>query len=186
VAYGSNTDAGRLATYLSGGRPPGAARHYPGCRDTSPPSGVAAVTIPHERYFALTSRVWGGGIAFVDPAAAPDVATRAVAHRITLGQLADLAAQENGGDPGLVPFPEDFPGPARCMPVVGATAAYDTFLGLDPVDGEPAVTLTAGRRRRPDRVPAPAYLDLVVAGLASHHGVAPDDIRAELAAGHTP
>ena len=35
AAYGSNLARDRFETYLSGGRPDGAARHYPGARDPS-------------------------------------------------------------------------------------------------------------------------------------------------------
>jgi hypothetical protein len=140
------------------------------------------VTVCHRRYFALTSRVWGGGIAFLDPDPVPGLTTRAVAHRITVGQLADLAAQENGGVPGDVAVTTLLPSPAERIGVVGARTAYDTFLGLDDLDGEPAVTLTSAVRRWPDRIPAPAYLDLVVAGLADHHDLDPTTVWAELSA----
>ncbi|TBO55765.1 histone deacetylase, partial [Streptomyces kasugaensis] len=38
TSYGSNMYLERLACYLVGGRPPGAARGYPGCRDRGMPA----------------------------------------------------------------------------------------------------------------------------------------------------
>ncbi len=42
VAYGSNLAMGRFRCYLSGGRPDGASREYPGCGDTTSPPAARA------------------------------------------------------------------------------------------------------------------------------------------------
>lgn len=84
VAYGSNLFRERFRCYLSGGRPAGGARHYPGCRDPRPARAELSVTVPGGIYFALTSQTWGGGMAFYDPAlpgrAAAYLAGRPGAH----------------------------------------------------------------------------------------------------------
>src|SRR6266516_3153562 len=92
VAYGSNLASERFRCYLAGGRPAGARRRYDGCRDTRPPRAGRAVELPGGIFFALRSRVWGGGMAFYDPA----LPGRAAAHAylLTRGQFADVLAQE--------------------------------------------------------------------------------------------
>ena len=180
VAYGSNADPGRFAAYLAGGRPPGAARHYLGCRDRSAAMQATPLVVGHRRYFAGESAVWGGGIAFLDPRPTPAARTRCVGYRITLEQLVDVAAQENGGEAGDLVVPDVLPAAGEVQAVAGARRSYDTFLGLPAVGGTPAVTLTCATRLRPETVPGPEYLGLVVAGIARHHGEAPDAVLAEL------
>ena len=70
VAYGSNLSQDRFACYLQGGRPAGARRTYPGCRDRTPPREVVGLRLPGRIGFGGLSRVWGGGLAFLDPEAA--------------------------------------------------------------------------------------------------------------------
>jgi hypothetical protein len=140
------------------------------------------VVLAHRRYFARTSTVWGGGIAFVDPTPAPGTVTRGVAYRITIEQLVDVAAQENGGRAGDLELPDRLPGPGAVVAVRGAPRSYDTLVGLDPVDGRSAVTLTSAALLVPETEPAPAYLDLIIGGLMAHHGITRAEARAELRA----
>src|SRR5205823_6117258 len=46
VSYGSNLSAERFHYYIRGGRPPGAARTYPGARDRALPRADEAVWLP--------------------------------------------------------------------------------------------------------------------------------------------
>src|SRR4051794_35717515 len=93
VSYGSNMSRGRLACYLQGGRPPGAAITYPGARDTSPPLAEMGIELPGSIYFAGVSKVWGGGgMAFYDHSVPGP--TPAKAYLITAEQFADVADQE--------------------------------------------------------------------------------------------
>ncbi|MGQ4514658.1 histone deacetylase [Streptomyces sp. DW26H14] len=62
----------RFRCYLAGGRPEGAARTYPGCRDPRPPAASALLRLSGALYFAAESEVWTGGMAFYDPDA-PDL-----------------------------------------------------------------------------------------------------------------
>ena len=98
AAYGSNLARDRLEAYLSGGRPAGATRHYPGARDPSPPIDDRPLLLPGRLFFAWKSPTWGGGIAFYDADADGTVYARA--YRITAEQFSDLAAQEMRRDPG--------------------------------------------------------------------------------------
>lgn len=67
AAYASNMCLDRFTCYLAGGRPPGAARTYPGCRDARPPERAVPLLLPGQLYFALESAVWTGGCGFYDP-----------------------------------------------------------------------------------------------------------------------
>ena len=66
VAYGSNLSQDRFACYLQGGQPAGARRSYPGCSDRTPPREVVGLRLPGRVRFGGLSRVWGGGLAFLD------------------------------------------------------------------------------------------------------------------------
>jgi hypothetical protein len=161
VAYGSNMVPERLGCYLAGGTPPGATRRYLGARDPSPPRRSLPVTVPHRILFAGVSRVWGGGgVAFVEARATPGTATPAVAHLLTIEQLADLVEQENGGE---APGPQlgHLPGAGERHELT--FARYDLLVGLEPIEGLPAVLLTSSRPPlRND--PSPAYAEMLRLG----------------------
>ncbi|MGF7239391.1 MAG: histone deacetylase [Frankia sp.] len=189
VAYGSNMCAARLRYYLAGGRPPGAARVYPGCRDTRPPARDAPVSLPGGVYFALRSRVWGGGLAFYDPSLRdprpgdprqPGLVP-ARAYLITAGQFADLAAQEMGRAPGtdLDLAPLRATGRHQLGP-----GRYETLVGLGTRDGWPMLTMTAPWSAGSVEPTAPAaiYLRMLATGLAESHGWSPARIAGYLAA----
>jgi hypothetical protein len=163
VAYGSNLCAARFACYLGGGRPAGAGRDYPGCRDRCPARESIAVTLPGTLYFAGESTVWTGGMAFYDHDTAGPTYSRG--YLITAEQFADIAAQEMRRAPGesldltdvLVSGRHQF-GPGR----------YETLVLLGEHGGHPMLTFTA-----PGRVtdvthtrPAAAYMQTIATGLA--------------------
>ncbi|MFI2693265.1 histone deacetylase [Kitasatospora sp. NPDC018619] len=170
MAYGSNLRAARLAHYLCGGRPEGALREHPGCRDTRPPRRTVATALPGTLYFAGTSPTWGGGSAFYDPAQPGEVPCRA--YLLTLGQFSDVAAQEIRRSPGadldlapLLATGRVELGPGR----------YETLLRVGESDGHPLLTFTAARGAAGAELnaPAPPYLRTLAAGLAESHGWGP-------------
>jgi hypothetical protein len=178
VAYGSNMSARRLRYYLDGGRPPGAARTYPGCRDRAAPARDEPVMIPGGVYFALWSRAWGGGLALYDPALPGEAAARA--YLVTVGQFSDIASQEMYREP------------VADLDLVDAVASgrhqfgpgrYETLLLVGERDGTPMLTFTAPWSAADvDWVPPePAYLRLLGTGLAESHGWPPDRIGEYLA-----
>jgi hypothetical protein len=124
VAYGSNLAFARFRCYLSGGRPHGGARVYPGCRDRSAPTRTEAVLVPGGLVFAGASKVWGGGSAFYDRSAPGQVAARA--YLLTPDQVGDVAAQEMvrlGERDGVPMFTVTHDGAAELEPVA-PTAPY--------------------------------------------------------------
>ncbi|WP_328582507.1 histone deacetylase [Streptomyces sp. NBC_00370] len=138
VSYGSNMHLDRLTYYIAGGRPPGTAATYPGCRDRRPPQASVPVELRGCMYFATESVVWTGGRAFYDPAGRRRVPARA--HLVTAEQFSDIAAQEMyrapGADLDLTEVLE------RGRSVLGP-GRYETLLCPGSVDGSPALTFTA-------------------------------------------
>jgi hypothetical protein len=187
AAYGSNMHAERFACYLRGGRPPGGARTYPGCRDPRAPERQVPVVLPGQMYFAWESAVWTGGMAFYDPTAAGTTPGRA--YLVTAQQFADVAAQEMHREPGAdldVDLALDLDlaltevlaqGTAQLGP-----GRYETLVCPGHLDGLPLLTFTAPWRieQAPLNPPSPAYLQHLAAGLAETHGWPPDRIAAYL------
>ncbi|HEX3814833.1 MAG TPA: histone deacetylase [Mycobacteriales bacterium] len=178
VSYGSNLCAARFACYLGGGRPLGAARDYPGCADPTPPRRAVPVWLPGGIYFALRSRVWGGGMAFYDPALPGRVAARG--YLITAAQFADVVDQEmhRAPGPGLDLAPvlrhgRDTIGPGR----------YETLLRVGECDGRPLLTFTAPWTAADveHTRPTVAYLDTLATGLRETYHWEPAQVDAYLA-----
>ncbi|MEU8514993.1 histone deacetylase [Kitasatospora sp. NPDC048722] len=179
AAYGSNLDAARMSCYLAGGRPEGAARHYPGCRDPHPPRRDTATVLPGTLYFATHSPVWGGGRGFYDPDADGEMPCRA--YLLTAGQFSDVAAQEMYRSPGtdldltrVLAHGRDRLGPGR----------YETLVHAGTLDGLPLLTFTAPGGLAAARLDPPSapYLRTLAAGLAQSHAWSARRCAAYLAA----
>ncbi|MGW1770719.1 histone deacetylase [Streptomyces sp. NPDC002104] len=162
ASYGSNMHMDRLAAYIAGGTPPGAARSYPGCRDRRAPERSIGVQLAGCLYFATESPVWTGGRGFYDPTAPGRLLGRA--HLVTVGQVSDIAAQEMYREPGadldlgtVLREGRDASGPGR----------YETLVCPGTVEGIPVLTFTApwSLRDVEPRVPSAAYLRYLAGGL---------------------
>jgi len=167
ASYGSNMSAGRLACYLTGGRPPGATRTYPGARDRSLPTDVRPVELAGCVYFAWHSPTWDGGIAFYDPGGPGSSVGRA--YRLTRGQLSDLLEQEMHREPGVDHDLSELL--ADGVAVVGA-GRYETMHVVGDLDGLPVVTFTSPEQLHAadHNEPSAAYLATMVRGLVEGHG----------------
>lgn len=162
TSYGSNMHLDRLSSYLAGGRPPGALRTYPGCRDHRAPEASVAVELQGVLYFATRSPVWLGGRAFYDPDARGRV--RARAHLVTAGQFSDIAAQEMYRAPGADLDLGEVLG--RGTTVLGG-GRYERLVCPGTLDGVPLLTFTApwGLHDVPWERPSAAYLRHLATGL---------------------
>lgn len=180
VAYGSNLALERFRCYLRGGPVPGGARVYPGCRDPQEPADAVAVSLPGRLVFAGRSRVWGGGIAFHDGAAAGEAVGRG--YLVTSAQLADVVAQETWQPPGgtVALRIEAWLGDGGCPAQGwGATGLYDTLRVLGTRNGAPLVTVTHRAVATMSPVaPTAAYLHWIRTGLRQTRGW--DDDRIDL------
>lgn len=167
AAYGSNMHLHRLLYYLAGGRPPGGARTYPGCRDGRHPVRALPVVLPGRLYFALESGAWTGGMGLYDPQDPGETPARA--YLLTAAQLSDIAAQEMYRAPGadLELAGVLATGRARLGP-----GRYETLVCPGLLDGYPVLTLTAPWRSHEVRWrrPAAAYLRCLATGLVEAHG----------------
>jgi hypothetical protein len=163
VAYGSNLLSARFDCYLSGGRPPGALRAYVGCRDPTGPRSTHALQLPGRLTFAGVSTVWGGSLAFYDPAAQGWLAARA--YLISFAQFSDVVSQEARapveadlllGDPE---HPRQWPAPS---------GVYETVLHVGDREGAPMLTITSLQDLTP-QPPSAAYLRTILQGLEEAH-----------------
>nr|WP_242666519.1 MULTISPECIES: histone deacetylase [Parafrankia] len=184
VSYGSNLRSSRLAYYLAGGVMPGTTHTYPGCRDRRPPRAAAPLLLPGSVHFALESKVWGGGMAFYDPAAPGLAAARA--YLLSRQQFVDVAAQEMhrepGGDLDLTALTALTARPGAGRAVLGP-GRYETVLLVGYWGPVPLLTFTAPWALADVALTAPsgAYLDMLAAGLGESHGWPPARIAAYLA-----
>src|SRR4051812_48393318 len=88
AAYGTNLRRERFMCYLDGGRPEGALRAYPGCRNSSPPRAEVVLSWPGLLTFGGESSTWTGAMAFVGTSASRRVWARG--YLVTVGQLSDV------------------------------------------------------------------------------------------------
>jgi hypothetical protein len=178
VAYGSNLLWSRFQCYLEGGSPEGSRHSNPGARDPSPPVAVDPVEIAGRVVFAGEFAGWGGGgVAFFDPTAAGVTAGKA--HLVTLEQLDDVVAQENGFTPGT-----DF-GLESVLSggeLTIADARYETVLYVGTLMAHPMLTLTSRATDLASNAPSAAYLWTIAAGLRESHGWSPPRSATYLAA----
>ncbi len=158
VAYASNMSAGRLQCYLEGGRPPGARRTYEGCRDPSPPARDLALSLPGGLVFAGRSRVWGGAMAFYDPAAEGEIVARC--YQLPFGQLSDLVSQEARRPVGHNLARAEEAG--RPWPTL--SGVYESLLQVGHRDGAPMFCLTSHQLLTPAPPSAP-YLRTILQGV---------------------
>ncbi|MET0977150.1 MAG: histone deacetylase [Leifsonia sp.] len=177
VAYGTNLSLARFRCYIHGGRPVGGSRTYPGCRDRTEPEDDVGLDIPGSLYFSGRSSVWGGGMAVYDAGGTGRVAGRA--YLLSVGQFADLIAQETRQPPGtdldlavLERTGHQSVGPGR----------YQTLIRVGGRHGLPMATFTsAAAGDRDVTAPAAIYLRVMAAGLRESRSWSPPRIAAYLA-----
>lgn len=175
VSYGSNLSWARFSCYLTGGTPPGARRANRGARDPSAPRAHAALTLPGQVYFAGTSAMWGGGVAFYD-ADVPG-ATLARGYLLTAEQFVDVMAQELGAAAGTI---ASLPALAIGDRAEITSGRYGTLLVCGERDGVLLATFSAPWAMADVDLTSPslAYLGTLATGLSESHGL---DIAAQAA-----
>lgn len=143
AAYGSNLHRDRFLHYIAGGRPDGSARVYDGCTDTTLPTDDIPIRFAGARpHFALTSWVWGGGIAFLDAQHDESAHGLGRAYEIAIAQFDDVLAQENGL-PTARSSPVALDGALTTGRAVVGNGAYETIVHLGDFAGAPVLTFTA-------------------------------------------
>ena len=170
VSYGSNLHRHRFLSYLEGGRMPGGRRADRGCRDPSPPRDDAPLDLAFPLYFSGESRVWGGGVAFLDHEShTRGERTYARGYVITGEQFEDLVAQESKRDHADV----DWATLARDRQVTVGPGRYDLAVVVGERDGLPMVTFThpSPMAANPTAAPVVGYLHMLAEGLRDAHGL---------------
>lgn len=168
VAYGSNLSPERLQRYLVQCSPVG---HPLDCRP---------VVLPHRLFFAHESRLWTGGCAFIDPSHDYQAGTLGTAWLLRRDQFAGVLARENecerldavvdayGLEPGETALTDE--------------GRYGLVVGCESPDHRPALTFTTSEAPLPPpTAPSPTYVDTIVSGLVSGHGLSVAAARAYLA-----
>ena len=178
VSYGSNLLRTRFLAYIQGGRVTGNDVEYEGCRDTSPPEGDVALTIPHSLHFAgWSDRVWGGTSAAFISLRTPHPPALARAYRITEEQFLDVVWQENANGTAVEEFEDTVErarrhGHARLL----QSGAYSELVYCGERDGEPMLTFTHSEEPPGGGAPSSAYLRVIGNGLCESHGLAATDV----------
>ena len=178
VAYGSNLLTDRMLAYLVGcgdDRPWGPHR---GARDPAPPLDDRRVVVPQTVHFGGHSTRWDGGCC-ICPAEAPHPDAMPVVGRawlMTYGQIQDVIAQENGMPTDAASLPDAPPGPGEAVVVVDGV--IDLLIGMDPIDGRPAVTF-GSTAPPPPGPPSLSYRQVLVEGMAEM-SLTPEEAEAHL------
>ena len=165
ASYGSNLLRRRFELYLLGGSLPGGRERadHVGARDASLPVDDRAGRVPHALRFAGSSARWGGGgVAFLDPEVGSGSAVVRM-YRVTAEQFADIAAQENGLNPGDVSVDIDALRQQGWLDL--GRRWYGRALYCGDVDGAAVVTFTAHHNVEPTAAPHHTYADVVGRGL---------------------
>lgn len=140
VGYGSNLSQSRMLNYIEGTVPGGLSSKQEGCRDNQSPKRTVGLEIQGKMHFAgRTSRWGGGGSAYIDRD--PRARSLAKGFLITMEQLDDIVAQENGREVGSVRL-DTAKVLAEGSMLVDPTFVYCELVHLGDYDGVPAFTLT--------------------------------------------
>ncbi|MDP7066691.1 MAG: hypothetical protein QF637_03625 [Acidimicrobiales bacterium] len=159
-AYGSNLLEKRFLRYLEGGSYlPGHTEHV-GARDSQEPGQMSPLVHgPWSLSFGLSSKRWGGGVAFLEPRLDEGACVRC--WDITQEQFMDVAAQENGFQPGEVNIDIDeiiHQGELS----IGDTW-YSRIIYLGEYRGQPLLTFTSPTPPDPTP-PGEPYLSAILNG----------------------
>lgn len=136
-SYGSNMNTERFLKYVKGGK--AGTRHYQGCRDKTEPSDAIPVKYPHPLFYAMKSRVWEGGIAFLDHS--KKGASLGKAYKVSGQQFKDVVAQESGGKAGDYDTSLNGVVDEGIMP--NFEKSYGTILHVGDHNGRPVFTFTS-------------------------------------------
>ena len=160
-AYGSNILRARFLCYLQGGR---YLSHHPkqsGARDSQQPGRTAPLVHgPWNLCFGRSSERWEGGVAFLDPQRNEGACVRC--WDITQEQFADVAAQENGLQPGEITI--DIEEVIRKGKISIGDTWYSRVVYLGRYRERPLLTFTSENVPEPTS-PGEPYLSAIMSGL---------------------
>jgi hypothetical protein len=166
ASYGSNLSyRNRFLCYIVGGRPAGAKRWNPGCRDKTPPSDIQPIPLNCELYFASYSDSWGGSPAFIRRGSRRSL-THGRAYLITDEQFNDVVMQENGGEPDGTRIVPPFEQLSRMDTyILPSNPLYGLLWRVGNEGGSPVITFTTARNNLAIGSPSEPYVQIIAAGL---------------------
>ena len=140
------------------------------------------LALPHQLYFAGTSKVWSGSPCFVDTDLTPGAFSHARAYLIGWEQFEDIVAQENGRLSITIDLGPDELAPGLTHQL--GNRRYENVLCLNTLDGVPVLSLTSPWSMSSAEIDAPslAYLEVLITGLREVHGLPDEEIVAYLGA----
>ena len=138
VCYGSNLNYDRFMLYINGDETKELSS-YSGCKIKNPPIESGEYIIDAELYFALESKRWTGGIAFIDYETSGKVYGKK--YKIQLNQFLDILKQER------------------------VNKNYDTILYLNNINDVPVFTFTAEHKLKALNKPNERYYNVIKQGL---------------------
>lgn len=195
ASYGSNMNRNRFMTYIEGGHLPGTDRVYQGCQDNEAPKDDISLKFNNPLFYAINSKLWKGGVAFLDHTAKGESLGRA--YLITDSQFSDVVTQESGNQPK----PD---GPKISLDEVVENGvledhqrAYGTLVHVGDYNGRPVMTFTS-KYNREDAIygdrrfasqkdinkpgirfmsnsPSGAYMRMISRGLEESFGLSQED-----------
>lgn len=159
-AYGSNILEARFMRYIEGGSYlPNHPQHI-GARDNEKPGPESPIVHgPWSLSFGLSSERWGGGVAFLDPDVDEGACLRC--WDITAQQFMDVAAQENGLQPGDVEI--DIAQVIDAGEIEIGDTWYSRIVYLGDYHGRPLMTFTSPKPVEP-KPPGEPYLSVILNG----------------------
>jgi hypothetical protein len=146
AAYGSNLLLERFYAYIKGTEFNG--KKYIGCKDKTEPEDYGSMMVPHRLYFAKSSAIWGGGVAFLSlkEESDPYYYTLVRLWKITFEQFDDIQRQE--GD------------------------WYNQILNLGKKDKLDIITFTGPAEFEKEKnPPSDSYIDVIKKGLIQTKGL---------------
>jgi len=159
-AYGSNVLEARFLRYIEGGSYGPSNAEHTGTRDNQRPGPESPMIHgPWSLSFGLSSERWGGGVAFLDPDLDEGACLRC--WDVTAEQFMDIAAQENGLQPGDVEL--DIPEVRDAGELQIGDAWYSRIVYLGDFHGRPLMTFTNPKSVEP-RAPGEPYLSVILNG----------------------
>lgn len=163
ASYGSNLCRDRFLCYIKGGKPEGSAKSEIGCRDKSLPKDDKPIEIPFPLYFAMYSKKWGGGVAFIGLKKDGKEITLGRRYLITEEQFSDVVSQENYDTRIYV----DFKRIKKQGSAVLSNSWYGNIIYLGDREGSPVFTFTASWdiTNKPFVAPSADYLKMLALGL---------------------
>ncbi len=165
AVYGSNLRRSRFDCYIQGGKPDGAAKEYPGCRDKTAPRDARRVMLAYSLYFADHSESWGGAIAFIRRTVS-DARTYGRIYLITYSQFNDVVRQENGRNvPGSIVVPSFDVLANGDQWEIDGFRLYGGVIKIGARHGLPILSLTAAHENHIVGAPSEAYVKTIVSGL---------------------